>query len=97
MANTSLQLNDKWFKAIQGGCLLTLSCETIPRPCTFERGYVYGRGSFKEKPLIQPQKIYMLPFLIMLGLMKNFVQSIGKKNSVGFKYLQKRFPNVSDI
>ena len=28
--------------------------------------------------------------------MKNFVKSMGKKNSRGFKHLQKKFPNVSE-
>ena len=28
--------------------------------------------------------------------MKNFVKSMAKKNSGGFKYLQKKFPNVSE-
>ena len=59
-------------------------------------GYEPGRNSVSEKPLVQPQKIYLPPLHIKLGLMKNFVKSMAKKNSRGFKYLQKKFPNVSE-
>ena len=59
-------------------------------------GYEPGRSSVKEKPLVQPQRIYLPPLHIKLGLVKNFVKSMGKKNSRGFKYLQKKFPNVSE-
>ena len=44
----------------------------------------------------QPQKFNLPPFHTKLGLMKNFAKLTGKKNSRGFTYLQKKFPNVSE-
>ena len=55
-----------------------------------------GRSRVKEKPLVQPQKIDLPPLHIKLGLMKNFTKLMGRDNSRGFKYLQKKFQNVSE-
>ena len=55
-------------------------------------GYEPGRSSVKKKPLVQPQKIDLPPLHIKLGLMKNFVKLISR----GLKYLQKKFPNISE-
>jgi len=46
-------------------------------------------------PLVLPEKIYLPPLHIKLGLMKNFVKSIDK-TSRGFEYVRNEFPNVSD-
>jgi hypothetical protein len=46
-------------------------------------------------PLVLPEKIYLPPLHIKLGLMKNFVKRMDKTGR-GFKYVRNRFPNVSD-
>ena len=44
----------------------------------------------KNMPLVDPQKVYLSPFHIKLGLMKNFVKGL-KKDSNGFQYVKKKF------
>jgi hypothetical protein len=46
-------------------------------------------------PLINPEKVYLLPLNIRLGLIKNFVMAVDQ-NSTGFMYLKSKFPRISD-
>ncbi len=44
---------------------------------------------------VDPQKIYLPPLHIKLGLIKNFVKATGKVNSEEFQYLSKKFPKAT--
>ena len=44
---------------------------------------------------MNPQKIYLPPLHIKLGLMKIFVKAMDRDGD-GFKYLQTKFPRISD-
>jgi len=46
-------------------------------------------------PLVPPEKIYLSPLHIKLGLMKNFVKYMDKTGR-GFEYVRTKFPNVID-
>ena len=46
-------------------------------------------------PLVLPEKIYLPPLHIKLGLMKNFVKGMDK-TSRRFEYMRNKFPNVRD-
>jgi hypothetical protein len=46
-------------------------------------------------PLINPEKVYLPPLHIQLGLIKNIVTAMDQ-NSVGFMYLKNKFPRISD-
>jgi len=46
-------------------------------------------------PLVLLEKIYLPPFHIKLGFMKNFVKDMDKTGH-GFEYVRNKFPNVSD-
>jgi len=46
-------------------------------------------------PLVLPEKIYLPPLRINLGLMKNFVNGMAK-TGCEFEYMRNKFPNVSD-
>lgn len=48
-----------------------------------------------HKPLVDRDRIYLPPFHIKLGLMKNFVKAMDK-SGVGFNYLKVKFPRISD-
>ena len=54
-----------------------------------------GKHNVKFKPLVDPQKIYLPPLHIKLGLMKNFVKGMDTTGE-GFKYLRRMFPGLSD-
>ena len=45
--------------------------------------------------LFFPEKIYLLPLHIKLGLMKNFVRGMDKTGR-GFECVRNKFPNVTD-
>lgn len=44
---------------------------------------------------MNPEKIFLPPLHIKLGLIKVFVKAMGKTNSRGFKYLCEKFPKIS--
>jgi hypothetical protein len=46
-------------------------------------------------PLVHPEKIYLPPLHINLGLMNNFVKGMDKTGH-GFEYIRNKFPNGSD-
>jgi hypothetical protein len=46
-------------------------------------------------PLVLPEKMYLSPSQIKLGLIKHFVKGMDKTGH-GFKYGRNKFPNVSD-
>ena len=54
-----------------------------------------GEKNVITPPLVLPEKIYLPPLHIKLGLMKNFVKGMDKTGH-GFKYVRNKFPNVSD-
>ena len=58
--------------------------------------YTPGKVSVSHLPLVAPEKIYLPPLHIKLGLMKNFVKAMAKTNSLGFQYLCKKFPKLSE-
>ena len=51
--------------------------------------------SVKHTPLVQPNRIFLPPLHIKLGLMKNFVKAL-KPDGLGFQYLKQMFPRISD-
>ena len=51
--------------------------------------------NIQHTPLVNPDKVFMPPLHIKLGLMKNFVKAMAKQNSNGFKLLSKNFPKLS--
>jgi len=54
-----------------------------------------GKINVVNPPLVHPEKIYLPPLHIKLGLMKNFVKDMDK-TSHGFQYVRNKFPNVND-
>jgi hypothetical protein len=44
---------------------------------------------------MNPEKVYLPPWHIKVGLIKNFVKTMNQ-NSVGFMYLKKKFLRISD-
>ena len=52
-----------------------------------------GRFNVQHPALVDPQKIYLPPLHIKLGLMKNFVKAMDPKGQ-GFLYLKEKFGNV---
>ena len=57
--------------------------------------FVPGEHSLKENPLVDMNKVLLLPPLhIKLGLMKNFVKAL-HKNGAAFQYLSTVFPGLS--
>jgi hypothetical protein len=54
-----------------------------------------GEKNVISPPLFLPEKIYLPPLHIKLGLMKNFMQGMDK-TSREFEYVRNKFPNVSD-
>ena len=49
-----------------------------------------GRYNVKHTPLIDPQKVYLPPLYIKLGLMKNFVKAMDQHGK-GFQHLLEKF------
>ena len=56
---------------------------------------VPGLKNIINPPLVDPDKIYLPPLHIKLGLMKNFVKGMDKTGS-GFTYVRNKFPSISD-
>ncbi|KAL0829765.1 hypothetical protein ABMA28_003252 [Loxostege sticticalis] len=56
--------------------------------------FVCGKANVKHAPLVDPKNI-ILPPLIKLGLMKNFVKAMNKEGD-GFLYLKTIFSKLSD-
>ena len=54
-----------------------------------------GEKNVVNPPLVLPEKIYLPPLHIKLGLMKKIVKSMDKTGR-GFEYVRNNFPNVSD-
>ena len=54
-----------------------------------------GEKNVVNPPLLLPEKIYLPPLHIKLGLVKNFLKGIDKICR-GFEYVRNKFPNVSD-
>jgi len=54
-----------------------------------------GEKNVVKPPLVLPEKIYLPPLHMKLGLMKNFVKGMDKAGR-GFEYARNKFPNVSD-
>jgi hypothetical protein len=45
--------------------------------------------------LVNPEKVFLPPLHIKLGLMKNFVKAMDK-NGAGFMYLRLKFPRLGN-
>jgi TRAP-type uncharacterized transport system substrate-binding protein len=54
-----------------------------------------GEKNAVNNPLIKPEKVYLSPLHIKLGLIKNFVKAM-YQNRDGFMYLKNKFPRISD-
>jgi hypothetical protein len=54
-----------------------------------------GKRNVVNNPLVKPEKVFLPPLHIILGLMKNFVEAMDK-NGAGFMYLKHKFPRLSD-
>jgi len=52
-----------------------------------------GEENVVSPSLVLPEKIYLPPLRIKLGLLKNFVKGMDKPGR-GFEHLRKKFPNV---
>ena len=68
-------------------------CETKEWPT--RNSYAPGVKNIQHSPLVNPDKVLMPPSHIKLGLMKNFVKTMAKQNSNGFKFLSKKSPKLS--
>jgi hypothetical protein len=53
-----------------------------------------GEKNVINPPLVLPEKIYLPPLHINLGLMKNFAKGMDK-TGCGFEYVRNKFPNVT--
>lgn len=56
---------------------------------------VPGQKNIAHDPLVEPNKVYLPPLHIKLGLMKNFVKAMDR-SGLGFAYLRKTFPQISE-
>lgn len=54
-----------------------------------------GKFNVQHVPLVQPEKVFLPPLHIKLGLMKNFVKAMNNQ-SEGFLYLKQKFTGLSD-
>jgi len=54
-----------------------------------------GEKNVVNPPLVLPEKIFLPPLHIKLGLTKDFVKGMDK-TGCGFEYVRNKFPNVSD-
>jgi len=54
-----------------------------------------GEKNVVIPPLVLPEKIYLTPLHIKLGLMKNIVRGMDKTGG-GSEHVRSKFPNVSD-
>ena len=60
-----------------------------------KRSLTPGEKNVVNPPLVVPEKIYLPPLHIKLGLMKNFVKGMDRTGE-GFTYLKNKFPKVSE-
>ena len=58
--------------------------------------FVPGRFNVQLAPLVDPQKIYLPPLHIKLGLFKNFVKAMDSTGN-GISYLRQKFPSKSEV
>jgi len=54
-----------------------------------------GEKNVFSPPLVLPEKVYLPPLHIKLGLMENFVKGMDKTGR-GLEYVRNKFPSVSD-
>lgn len=54
-----------------------------------------GEKNVVSPALVKPEKVYLPPLHIKLGLMKNFVKAMEREGS-GFQFLKSKFPKISD-
>jgi hypothetical protein len=55
----------------------------------------YRTKNVVNTPFINPEKVFVPPLLIKLGLIKNFVKALDQY-STGFMHLKNKFPRTSD-
>lgn len=54
-----------------------------------------GKFNVQHVPLVQPEKVFLPPLHIKLGLIKNFVKAMNNQGE-GFLYLKQKFTGLSD-
>ena len=54
-----------------------------------------GQKNVAHASLVNPDKVYLPPFHIKLGLMKNFVKAMDK-TSAAFQHLKAKFPKINE-
>jgi hypothetical protein len=60
------------------------------------RAYEPGVASVQNKPLVDPKRILLPPLHIKLGLMKQFVKTLAKRNASAFQHVMTIFPKLSE-
>jgi len=65
----------------------------VNKLCPKRTSLVPGEKNAVDPPLVLPEKIYLPPLHIKLGLMKNFVKGMNT-TSCRFEYVRNKFPNV---
>ena len=68
----------------------------VKRDWMLRTEYEPGVSSVHHIPLVDPDKIFLPPLHIKLGLMKNFVKALGKTELAGFQYLVEKFSKISE-
>ena len=66
-----------------------------PKKWPARKEFVPGRFNVQHVPLVDPQKIYLPPLHIKLGLLKNFVKATYSTGN-GILYLRQKFPSKSE-
>ena len=67
----------------------------VVKECPKRDTFTPGENNVKYALWVNPQKIFLPPLHIKLGLMKNFVKALNKEGE-GFKYLREVFSKLSD-
>jgi len=59
--------------------------------------YIPGITNVQHSCLVNPNKVLLPPLHIKLGLMKNFVKTMAKTDTEGFRFLRKKFSKLSQV
>lgn len=55
-----------------------------------------GKMNISQKPLVDPQKIFLPGLHIKLGIVKNYIKAINRNGEAGLLFLKRKFPKLSD-
>ncbi|XP_076043843.1 uncharacterized protein LOC143026937 [Oratosquilla oratoria] len=61
------------------------------------KSYEPGVSSVQSKPLVNPENVLLPPLHIKLGLMKQFVKTLARKNSESFEYVKAKFTKIIEV